>query len=145
MRGSWDSLRMGCEFACPCWTIRLPALYIAGIMHEVGITESALTAVLAQARFHGASRIHRVVLRIGALSGVVADSVRFAFEAVSRGTMAEGAVLEIVEEPVEVFCARCQTIFAATGAAILSCPRCGQLSADIRRGRELELSQIEMS
>lgn len=114
-------------------------------MHEVGITESALAAVLAQARQHGATCVHRIVLRIGALSGVEVDSVRFAFDAISRGTIAENASLEILEEPIGVFCGHCRSLFSASHAAIFSCPRCARLSSDVRRGRELELTQIEMS
>lgn len=114
-------------------------------MHEVGIMESALGAVLAQARAHRAQRVHRIVLRIGALSGVDADSLRFAFEALSQGTMAAEAAFEVVEVPVQVRCAACQENFYAGDGVIFACPRCGSLSGDVRQGRELELSRIEMS
>ena len=55
-------------------------------MHELGIMESAVDAALREARAHQASRIHRLVLRIGALSGVEPDSLRFAFDVVTAGT-----------------------------------------------------------
>ncbi len=114
-------------------------------MHEVGIMESALAAVMAQASAHHAQRVHRIVLRIGALSGVDADSLRFAFDALAQGTMAAGAAFEVVEVPTRVHCAGCREDFSATNEVIYSCPRCGRLSGDIREGRELELSRIEMS
>lgn len=114
-------------------------------MHEVGIMESALGAVLAQARAHHAQRVHRIVLRVGALAGVDADSLRFAFEALAQDTPAAEAILEVVEVPARVHCTSCREDFIADGSVIFSCPRCGQLSGDIRQGRELELSRIEMS
>lgn len=114
-------------------------------MHEVGIMESALRAVLTQARAHRAQRVHRIVLRVGALAGVDVESLRFAFEALAEGTPAVSAAFEVVEVPVRVHCAACCADFAAEGGAIFSCPRCGGLSGDIREGRELELSRIEMS
>lgn len=114
-------------------------------MHEVGIMESALGAVLAQAREHRAQRVHRIVLRIGALAGVDAESLRFAFEAIAQGTPAAEATLEVIDVPVRVHCAECQDDFTADGGVIFACPRCRHLSGDIRQGRELELSRIEMS
>ena len=131
--------------SCPRSTAGLIRAHIGAIMHEVGIMESALGAVLAQARAHHAQRVHRIVLRIGALSGVDADSLRFAFEALSPSTLAADATFEVVEVPVRVHCAECREDFSASGSVIFSCPRCRRLSGDIRQGRELELSRIEMS
>ena len=77
-------------------------------MHEVGIMESALALVARHAAGHGDRRVSRVVLRIGALAGVEIESLRFAFDVVSRGTVAEGADFEIEEVPVAVYCHGCQ-------------------------------------
>ncbi len=60
-------------------------------MHELSIMQSALSLALDQARQAGAARVHTIRLRIGALSGVVPDALEFAFEALTPGTMAEGA------------------------------------------------------
>lgn len=114
-------------------------------MHELGIMTSAMEAVLQQAREHGARRVHRIVLRIGALSGVEPEALRFAFDVVTRETPAAGAELEIDAVPARAYCAACATEFVAESDFIFSCPRCGGLSADLRQGRELELAQIEMS
>ena len=114
-------------------------------MHEVGIMESALGAVLGQARSHGAQRIHRIVLRIGALSGVDADALRFAFDAITENTPAAGAELAIDEVAALAHCAACNADFGIASGFIFSCPRCRRLSGDVRQGRELELSRIEMS
>jgi hydrogenase nickel incorporation protein HypA/HybF len=114
-------------------------------MHEVGIMESALSAVLGQARLHAAQRVHRIVLRIGALSGVDADALRFAFDAIAENTPAAGAELAIDAVPALAHCAACNADFGVTTGFIFSCPRCSRLSGDVRQGRELELSRIEMS
>ena len=107
--------------------------------------ESAVDAVLRQARAHSARRVHRIVLRIGALAGVEPDSLRFAFDVVTNGTAAAGAALEIESVPARAYCAACAEEFAVETGFIYSCPRCHGLSGDIRQGRELELSRIEMS
>ena len=115
-------------------------------MHEVGIIESALALVARHAAGHEHRRVSRVVLRIGALAGVEIESLRFAFDVVSRGTVAEGADFEIEEVPVAVYCHGCQEEFAVeTGGFIFTCPICGDFCGEIRRGRELELSRIELT
>jgi hydrogenase nickel incorporation protein HypA/HybF len=114
-------------------------------MHEVGIMEAALSAVLSQARLHGAQRVSRIVLRIGSIAGVEAEALRFAFDVVTRDTLAAGAELEIRDVPARAYCSACAAEFGIEGGSIFSCPRCARLSGEIRQGRELELSRIEMS
>ena len=114
-------------------------------MHEVGIMESALGAVLGQARAHGAQRVQRIVLRIGSLAGVDPQALRFAFDVVVRDTIAADAELEIRDVPARAWCGACVEEFGVDGGSIFSCPRCGRLSGEIRQGRELELTRIEMS
>lgn len=112
----------------------------------MGIMESALSLVSRHAAENKARRVSRIVLRIGALAGVELDALRFAFDAVSRGTVAEGAALEIEPVPVAVYCAGCKQEFSGeTDGYIFTCPTCGDLCGEIRRGRELELSRIEMN
>ena len=115
-------------------------------MHEVGIMESALALVQRHAAEQNARRVERIVLRIGALSGVEPEALRFAFDVVSRGTLAEGAAFEIEPVPTVVHCGACQREFdGGTSGFIFTCPGCGDLCGEIRRGRELELSRIEMT
>lgn len=114
-------------------------------MHEVGIMESALEVVLAQAREHGATRVHKIIIRLGELSGVDPESLRFAFEAVTSETPAAGARLEIETVSALARCPECQRDFGVSSGYIFTCPHCGQLSGDIRQGRELELARLEMS
>ena len=106
---------------------------------------SAIDAVLDQARLQGATRVHRIVLRIGALAGVEPESLRLAFEVVTRDTLAADAELEIDGVPARAYCAGCAAEFGVEGGAIMACPRCGQFSGDLRQGRELELRRIEMA
>jgi hydrogenase nickel incorporation protein HypA/HybF len=97
-----------------------------------------------QATRQGATRIHLLRLRIGPLSGVVPDSLRFAFDVVSCGTLAEGGRLEIEEVPVVCFCPTCAREFTAEGW-FFECPSCGQSTAEVRQGAELELVSLEVS
>jgi hydrogenase nickel incorporation protein HypA/HybF len=114
-------------------------------MHEIGIMSAALTAVLAEASRHGARRVGRIVLRVGALSGAEPEALRFAFAALSPGTPAAGAALDIDTVAARAHCPDCAADFEAGAGFVTECPRCRRLCGDLRQGRELELARVEMS
>ena len=105
--------------------------------------QNALDQVLEQARRAGASRVHAIRLRIGALSGVVPDALQFAFEALADGTLAEGARLIIEDVPARFWCAPCRREFEAA-RMFAECPACHHPSGELRAGREMELTSLEV-
>lgn len=113
-------------------------------MHEVGLMHEALRLALDHAKRAGATHLHGLSLRVGALSGVEAEALRLAFEVVSPGTEAEGAVLVIEEVPVECWCSGCEASFLPTDS-VFRCMRCQRISDDIRLGREFDLTRVEFS
>jgi hydrogenase nickel incorporation protein HypA/HybF len=114
-------------------------------MHEAGIMESALAIVGREARTHGAARVERVTLRVGAISGAEPEALRFAFEALSPGTIAAGAELVIEIVPARAHCAECNADFTIESGFLFECPKCRAFSGDVRSGRELDLSRLEFS
>ena len=113
-------------------------------MHELSLMESALEMAQEQARSAGATRIHRITLRVGRLAGVEREALEFAFSVAAAGTMAEGAALHVEAEPIMCYCEACASTFAPADF-IFACPRCGGLSRDVRAGQALELVQLEVS
>ncbi|MEB3882629.1 hydrogenase maturation nickel metallochaperone HypA [Lyngbya sp. CCY1209] len=113
-------------------------------MHEVGIMEQTLAIALEQAKEKGAGRIHRIKMRVGAQSGVVPEALKFAFDVVTEGTIAENANFEIESIPVRCHCRHCRQEFEPE-TWFYECPECGELSLDIRQGKELELTSLEVS
>jgi hydrogenase nickel incorporation protein HypA/HybF len=105
--------------------------------------ESTLSVALEQARKAGAARVLVIRLRIGALSGVVPDALQFAFEALASGTAAEGAELAIDYVPARFWCTACTREFQADDL-LAECPDCHSASGELRAGRELELSSLEI-
>jgi len=96
------------------------------------------------AREAGATRIRMIRVRIGESSGVVREALEFAFEAVTEGTMAEGAALDIEVTPTICHCAGCASEFKPANV-FRECPSCGSLSTDIVQGMELELTSLEVT
>ena len=88
------------------WTPVSPAMS-SSTMHEMSLAESVREIVDETARANGARRVAAVRLEIGKLAQVEIDAMRFAFEVVKRGSLAEAARLEIVETDGSAWCMRC--------------------------------------
>lgn len=113
-------------------------------MHELSIASRLVEIATELAQNEGASRIKSVTVRIGALSCVHQDALRFSFDLVTKDTMLEGATLEVIDVPVTIFCANCGRERQLPGIQRFRCPQCDAPSADIRYGRELDIESIEL-
>ncbi len=82
-------------------------------MHEFTLMADILRQIDAVAEEHGADKVLKVKIKLGALSHISAEHFREHFESGARGTAAEGAVLE-VEELTDVKDARAQSIILDT-------------------------------
>ncbi len=111
-------------------------------MHEVSIAMGLIKMLEDETKKAGASRVTKVNVRIGELSACVPDSLQFAFETATVGTVAEGAKLNIEEVPAKGRCSNCDIEFHVEDAIFL-CPQCDQIVSEIISGRELELANFE--
>jgi hydrogenase nickel incorporation protein HypA/HybF len=111
-------------------------------MHEMALAESVVEIVERQARAAGAGRITVVRLEIGALSHVMPEALRFSFVAVSKGSLAEGARLEIERVPGKAWCHDCrrEIEIAALGEA---CPHCGGYKLQVTGGQDMRVKEME--
>ncbi|HBA1455521.1 TPA: hydrogenase maturation nickel metallochaperone HypA [Escherichia coli] len=73
-------------------------------MHELSLCQSAVEIIQRQAEQHDVKRVTAVWLEIGALSCVEESAVRFSFEIVCHGTVAQGCDLHIVYKPAQARC-----------------------------------------
>ena len=100
-------------------------------MHEMSITQGIIDICEQHA---GGRRVLSLDVEIGELSSVVPEAVEFCFEACSRGTLLEGARLNIVRIPGRGHCLDCGAdIPLAT--AFGSCAALRRLPCDHRSGR----------
>jgi hydrogenase nickel incorporation protein HypA/HybF len=113
-------------------------------MHEAGLMQEVLEIAERHARRHGATRIERLTLRLGPLAGVVPEALRFAFDALSAGTLAAGAVLDVEEVPLVCRCLACEHTFTPPDWVFL-CPECGTLTDQVCQGREFEVASLEIA
>jgi hydrogenase nickel incorporation protein HypA/HybF len=64
-------------------------------MHELSIAEELLQIITEKASQVGIGKIERINLKIGEFSGILPDALVFAFEMLSRDTIAQSAEIEI--------------------------------------------------
>ena len=112
-------------------------------MHEVSICEGILGVIEDQARVHGFSAVRRITLEIGAFAGVEQTALRFGFDAVMRGSVAEGARLEIIDLPGRAWCYDCEDVVEITDR-LACCPRCGGERLLPEGGDEMRIKDMEV-
>ena len=112
-------------------------------MHELSIAQSLLEIVEQEASPFENARVVSVKLRIGKLSGVVPDALRFAFEVITKGGVAEGASLNIEEVPISIKCHQCQKVFVSEDPFMI-CPHCEGWDVEMVSGKELEIKELEI-
>ena len=113
-------------------------------MHELSVAESLVDLVSEALLGEEAARVVSVRLRLGPLSGVVPRALQFAWDAATSGTRLDGAALRIDEVTAAAFCPRCGREHDLPDVAHLRCPVCGDPTPDVVRGRELEVSTVEV-
>lgn len=110
-------------------------------MHELSIATAIIDIVEKEASKRSIERITEVGLRIGALTGVDPEALRFAFEASTIGTSLAGARMAIESVPVRGTCGSCGKTFEIR-EFVFVCPDCGATDLDIKEGEELDVAYI---
>jgi hydrogenase nickel incorporation protein HypA/HybF len=112
-------------------------------MHEVSLIESVVALVNDERRKQEFSRVRVIRLQVGALGHAEPDALRFCFDAVAAGTIADGARLEIDTIPGQGWCSDCErTVLLEERFA--ACPACGNRRVRMTAGDELRLAEMEV-
>jgi len=114
-------------------------------MHELSIAMSLIEAACEEAERLGGVRVDALHVRLGPLSGVVQEALRFSFDLAAEGTPIAGVRLEIEETPLVVLCPRCDAQRTLPDIQHFRCPVCHELTPHVVSGRELELASLEVT
>ena len=112
-------------------------------MHELSLAQSMLAIVEESARRGGYRRIATIRLEIGQLSCVMPEALRFCFDSVTRGSIAEGARLDIVDIPGEGRCPQCEQ-YSAMDEPYGVCPDCSSPLL-VTAGTEMRVKELEVA
>ena len=112
-------------------------------MHELSLTQNIVDLANEHAEREDAKKILSITLEIGALSGVVAEAVEFAFDICCKGTLAEGANLQICHINGKGRCLDCHKE-AEIRTLTHVCPNCGSLALETVQGQEMKFTEMEI-
>ena len=112
-------------------------------MHEVSLIEDVIAMVQQERTRHGFARVNKIKLRVGALGHAAPDALRFCFDAVATGTVAEGALLEVEIVPGQGWCADCCATVPLE-ERFGPCPVCAGGRVRMTGGDALRLAEMEV-
>jgi hydrogenase nickel incorporation protein HypA/HybF len=112
-------------------------------MHEMSLCEGIRQVVEDQARQHTIKAVKRIRLEIGSFSGVEKPALEFAFDVVMRGSVAEGATLEMIDLPGRAMCYDCMKE-VGIDQRLDPCPDCGGGRLMPVSGDEMKIKDMEV-
>lgn len=112
-------------------------------MHEMSLCEGIRQVIEDQAVAHSFSRIKTVRVEIGRFAGVEKPALEFAFDVVMRGSVAEGARLEMIDLPGRAMCYDCMKE-VEIAQRLDPCPDCGGGKLMPVSGDEMKIKDLEV-
>ena len=115
-------------------------------MHESSLAINIIDIAQTQCKERSCTMVDSVTIRLGKASGVLPESLEFAFNALKENTVAAKAKLIFEIIPVGGTCGSCNKQFESKDAPyILACPHCGSTTFEITKGREMEIVSLEIN
>ena len=113
-------------------------------MHELSLVTGLLDIVDSYEKMHRFKRVNTLKLAYGRLSCIDSGALQFAFDLQSRGTIAEGAALQLDIRPIVIYCATCG-LKMTVDEYPSPCPHCRGEDVEIKGGGEsLQLVEMEV-
>ncbi|HNQ03156.1 MAG TPA: hydrogenase maturation nickel metallochaperone HypA [Thiobacillaceae bacterium] len=110
-------------------------------MHEMSLAEGILQIVEDAASAQGFRRVTEVRLEIGALSGVEVEALAFCLDVVLKGSVADGARVELERLPGQGWCLGCGGAVEIQ-ALYDACPRCGSYQVQATGGTQMRVKDL---
>lgn len=111
-------------------------------MHEFGIIENIFQSIKKIAAENQLKTITKISLKIGKMRQLVPEFLQFAFQTLSKNSLASDAKLIIEEIPITIKCDQCNHT-AIVEDLVFACPKCLANDVTIISGKELILESIE--
>lgn len=111
------------------------------MMHELGIISAMVKTVENIAIEEKLTKIEKIVLQVGELSGMVPEYIENCYPAAVYKTFLEDTELELEIIPGQVRCCDCSQEFNAVKYD-LKCPECGSNHLEALSGREFIIKEI---
>jgi hydrogenase nickel incorporation protein HypA/HybF len=121
-------------------------------MHEFAFAYNIFKVAEATAIKYNAKKITEVLLEIGELTLIVPELLQRSFEMATKGSIAEGAILNIKITPGKIKCRDCNQISEViitreselTGLQLFKCSHCGSSNTEIVEGKKANVKNIKI-
>lgn len=110
-------------------------------MHELWLCRSILEIIKQNTVRNEGKRVKKITLEIGQLASVEKDALIFSFNVASKGTVAEHAVLQVIEIPARALCESCNNVVPLR-QYYDECFACGSHSLKVIQGEELRVQSM---
>ncbi|MCR4901435.1 MAG: hydrogenase maturation nickel metallochaperone HypA [Butyrivibrio sp.] len=111
-------------------------------MHELSYMIKMVNLAEDTAIENDIEHIDKIVVEVGAMTGVLPYYLHKYYPEATKGTRLEGSELEVIEIPVKAICNNCQTEYEPTKENDYRCPHCTSTSSHIVAGRDVTLKNI---
>lgn len=112
-------------------------------MHEYSIVQSLLDQCEENAKANNATKVTKVVVKIGIMSGVEPALLKTAFDTFKEDTMCSDCEYIQNIQPVIVKCLTCDTQ-SQLETNEYTCPKCDSVELNVVDGEDLMLMQLEL-
>lgn len=110
-------------------------------MHELSLAQNIIDTVREHVGNDRLAKVTEVVMEVGTASGVVGESLQFAYEAIVQDTPLASSTMTMVSVPFTVRCHACGTE-TESPAGFMVCPHCDSMDVSVVKGADMILKQI---
>ncbi|HIQ28356.1 MAG TPA: hydrogenase/urease nickel incorporation protein HypA [Sulfurovum sp.] len=113
-------------------------------MHEYSVVQALLNQCEEIAAQNDASKVTKVITKIGAMSGIETHLLQTAFDTFKEGTICDGAEFVINPQKLKLECKDCGNVFEVDEVRYF-CVKCESLRVKVLDGEDMYLMSLEMN
>jgi len=112
-------------------------------MHEYSIVQSLLNQIEDVAEENKATKVTKIITKIGVMSGVEPHLLEIAFNTFKEKTICDGADFVMKIQPITIRCNGCQKE-SELDEVHYCCPACESVDVEVIDGEDMFLMSLEM-
>jgi hydrogenase nickel insertion protein HypA len=112
-------------------------------MHEYSVVQALLEQIEGVAEENEATKVTKIVVKIGVMSGIEAHLLEIAFNTFKEKTICDGAEFVMKIQPLTIRCHGCQKE-SELQKIHYCCQECGSTDVEVIDGEDMFLMSLEM-
>lgn len=112
-------------------------------MHEYSVVQALLEQIEDIAEKNEATKVTKIIVKIGVMSGIEAHLLEIAFNTFKEKTVADDAEFIMNIQPVTIECNSCSKI-SELEKIHYCCQACGSVDVNVIDGEDMFLMSLEM-